>query len=254
MSEDTEGKTSENPPEETEAPETDVTDDDDPVKEAVEAGISAELPKIREQVRLEIEGEYQKNLQTRRQEEELAQLANSFGSTVREVYQNLNKLELYDEDGKRFTFDDNTFQSTIAEPFQKFNQKGFEAAWLQARSAIGEAALKLVPKEEHETFIKAAGGKAPDEWLDTLVNHLAPKSKWAQQVTKDHEAEVKAAEARGIAKGQKMKGAPPSSAEAGGKGSVAINYDSIVSITRARKEGLIDHDEWYKHFKRLSNG
>jgi hypothetical protein len=232
---------------------TDLTDVDfDPEiarAEAKQLLTDAEREEIRNQERENLRHEQAAERERERQAEMVRlraeSLLQSFGETVKEVRTNLK--DSYD-------IDDEDFEKLIAQPLNRFNQSGVQAATLQALSNFRDAALIALPEDQQEAFLQRVHGKPIQEWLVTFAETYAPKSAHSARSKKEQDAAIKAAEARGFNRGRQLAGAPPSSDGAAGGGSQTVDLNSISGIIKAKAAGLMSDDEFNSRWRELRDG
>ena len=233
--------------------------DEDPVEVAFKARLESESERIRQEAEEKARTEFEARLETdrRRQtaEQEAEQLLNSFGSTVREMRDNLKRVTFWDADREEARqLSDAEIEELVVKPAVRYNLRGQQAEALRLRKELADAALSSLEEPDRKTFIERGTGKDFKDWLSELTEVRAPKTKWAQQFKKDQEAAIKAAEARGYARGQKAPaGTPPTGDGVSTKGRSNIDLSSRGGIARAVKEGLISQDDGLKAWNKLSS-
>ncbi len=232
--------------------------DEDPEEAARLARIEADRETIRQEEREALRREYEEQRTQERkeyeQQQQAAQLLNSFGSTVREVRENLKKLQFWDDNGNRRSLSDNEIEELVVRPVSKYNLTGRQAEALRLQSEMADQALKTIPESKREDFIKRASGKPLNEWFDVYVEMRAENSEWAKRMEKEKEAAVKAAEARAAAKAKNSPATPPSTGDSNSKSGTSDENDlnSLIGLLRARREGKVPDEVFYPKFKELN--
>lgn len=239
--------------------ERDVTDseEEDPIEAAVKARFEAEAERIRQEVREETRRDYEERQlqeqQVRQQEAEMNRMLSSFGSTVREIRDNLKKREFWDDDGNRRTLTDQEIEDLVIRPMSRYNLVGEQAVTAKFGKYLADTALSKLKDSEREEFTKKATGRPLDEWLDHLVEMRARESNWAKQIQRDHEAAVAAAEARGYNKARKSP--PPKTGDAGlpagNRGESNVDLSTLSGLLKARREGLVTDEVFNKRAREL---
>jgi hypothetical protein len=226
--------------------ELDVTDD--PVAKAIEAGLQLE----REKGRKEAQEEFQRALSEARdsqyREQKARDLTQSFGSTIREVRENLKKLKFYNESGEETTFSDTDLEEKVVKPLSRYNTVGQQAQWTETMLGLRDAALETLPDDKsREEFIRKAGGKSLGEWLEVYADSIAPKSPWAKAKEAEMEAALKAAEARGFEKGKKTPAPPPKGADGTSPPvKTPVDLTTRSGLTKALASKQITEEEFRK--------
>lgn len=234
--------------------------DEDPTEVARLAQLEADRERIRQEERdaLRREFEDQRDQERRQREEEArqSQLLNSFGSTVREVRENLKKLQFWDDNGNRRSLTDDEIETLVVKPVARYNLSGRQAEALRLQAELAQEALNTIPESKREQFIKNASNKQLKEWFDHYVETRAESSEWAKRIAKEHEAAVKAAEARGYSK---AKGSPASPPSTSGESDTKSNPDTgsdlstLTGLLKARREGKVPDEVFYPKFKELNS-
>ena len=233
--------------------------DQDPNEVARLAEREADRERIRQEEReaLKREFETQRDEERRSGEEQYrqAQLLESFGSTVREVRENLKKLQFWDDNGSRRSLTDGEIEELVVTPVARYNLNGRRAEALRLQAEMAQEALKTIPEAKRESFIKNASNKQLSEWFDHYVETRAETSPWAKQLVKDHEAAVTAAEARGYTKAKGSAASPPGTTTTGTGGSSAPNEHDLNTLTgllKARRAGTVPDDVFYPKFREFN--
>lgn len=246
--------------------DTDVTDDQDDspgdfseadaeaaFEDAIRARLELETERIRREERAAHEQRIREDTARRAAEADAARFRDSFATATRESFTAWQNLKVYDEDGRQVKLTEDDFQRVVAAPYQKHNatvQAGVMQGLLQD---LAQAALSVIPEADRPTFTERASGKPIDEWLRLVAEHLAPSTEYAKLSTKEIEAKLKAAEARGIAKGRKMPaGTPPQGGErAPGASSSQPDLNTHLGLARALHLGRIDEAEYRERRAKL---
>lgn len=195
------------------ADDNDDDDDEDPIEEAVKARTeqivrqALEAERRAEQSRRAAEADEYRKAQA--EEEKKKKLNDSFVNTAKRTRDALSKLPLRDEDGNAIKLTDEVIQEFV-EPWREHNglvQQAIDGtAEARVYSNLAQAAISLIPADKHEEFAKRADGKPIAEYLKTIAELNAPTTEFVKNLQEDADVKVKAAFARGFAKGQK---APP---------------------------------------------
>lgn len=237
--------------EDADADEEDEDDDDvDPVEVAVLARLAQEREKARveerEIIRLQNEAAAAEYRKSQAEEDKKRKLNDSFTETTKMTKAALEKLPLRTEDGDPIRLTEEMIQQFI-EPWRTHNgvvqQTINTTAESEVYSNLAQAAASLVPKDKLEEFAKRAGGKPLGEYLKVVAELSAPDTDTVKNLAEDYEVKVKAAYARGFAKGQKAPpGTPatPQQSNSGGRGDKKEDISSVSGAARALSKGQID--------------
>lgn len=236
----------------------DVTaEGDDPTEVAIKAALEAEKERLTQDVTQQLRNDFERQAaeerQSREADEQAEALLNSFGSTVREVRQNLKNVKFFDEEGNERVLSDDALEELVIKPLAKYNQTGERAASLKVLTALAGAAKNTLPESVREEFTKRATNKPIDRWLEEYADMKAAETPWGKKAIKEQEAAIKAAEARGFKKGQSS---PPTSPGVTGEKAPpkgTVDYSSASSLAKAYNEGQIDHETFLKHWKKLGD-
>lgn len=225
----------------------DVTDQEEELRKAsIKAEVEAQVEAFKQELTREASAKEQAERDRREQEDKQTRLLNSFGTTVREVRDNLKKKEFWDDDGNRRTLTDAEIEELVVTPFARYNIIGEQASEVKFRKLLADAALEALPEETRKTFIEQASGKDIKEWLDHLTESRAANTAYAKKLIKEHEVAVAAAEERGYAKAKK--GTPPPSKSDSTTTRQETNTDTstLSGLLKSRHAGTISDDIFYK--------
>lgn len=230
-----------------------IQQDDDPTALAIQAALEQE----RDRLIQEAAAKAQEEFEARRKEEDSRQQEwqrnqermNAFGSTLRQLRENLKSLRVVSDDGDELDFDDDRFQKLVAEPLNNYNSIGLSAAETRVLSDLTAAAVSTLSDADKEEFFRRASGKELDEWLGVYTEIRAANTNWAKSRDKEMKAAIAAAEARGFKKGQSAPPGQPSSSP--GVRTNTGDLDTIAGISRALREGQITQDTFLEKYKAL---
>lgn len=237
---------------------TDVTDDEvDPSEAAIEAAVAARLVALQEQARAEAKREVEERVEAERRAAEeasqFAELQNTFGSTIRELRANLGGIKVATDTGDERALTDDEFERFIAQPLQRYNQKGEQAASVKVLSALAQAALSTLPETMRPEFDKRARNKPLDQWLSEFAEIKAEQTSWAKKQKADMEAAVRAAEARGFKRGQGSQAAPPTQNKDSSKPNATVDRSTLSGAAKALAQGLITDAEYREIHNKIVN-
>lgn len=233
--------------------------EEDPLEAAIKARLDLEADKLRqeltEQVRRDNEAQRETERKTREDQEAAQRLYNSFGETVRTVRDNLKKQQFWDDNGNKRSLTDDEIQELVVNPLARHNLIGEQAASFKVQKALADTALSRLTDEARKDFTEKATGKDLGEWLDHFTEARAGDSDYVKRLKKEHDAAVKAAEARGYAQAQKRAAAPPSSTsskEPAPKTDVNVDYNTAGGLSRALSLGHINESEFNERWLKLN--
>ena len=234
-----------------------TAENEDTLEAAIEAALAARIDAIRETERQEARRELEdiRQQERHRESERVAaeELINSFGSTVREVRDNLKRVKLTNDDGQEITLTDGDIEALVVNPLQRYNQTGERVATTKTLLQLAEAALNTLPEQSREGFIKRAANRPLNDWLTEYAESKAEQTSWAKQSKANQEAAIKAAEARGFKRGQATGTNPPPQGEGTPKQSGgAVDRNSISGAAKALSQGLISEQDYRDIYKKLT--
>ena len=202
------------PPEVTE----EANDDSDPFEIAYEARRELERESERARLAAEVREQLQREAQDRAyamaQQQDAMRVRETFADVLKDARAGLSKITVKTDDDEELSvgITDQAFEEAVAKPMQRFNAVAEQTFTTRVYNELAEAASSVLPVEAHEDFNKKASGQSLPQWIQTLVETQAPHTAYAKALQREIDVKVKAAEARGYARGQK---APAGVAKAG---------------------------------------
>ena len=220
----------------------DTEDSTDPFEVAYEARRElerdAERIRLAEEVRASIIRENNERALAAAQQQDALRLRESFADVLKDARTALSRINVKSpETDEELTIGitDAAFEEAVAKPLQRFNATAESTYTQRIYNELAEAASSVLPVEAHEDFNKKASGKALPEWIQTLVETQAPHTDYAKALQREVEVKVKAAEARGYARGQKAPvGVPKAGESRAPRGNTDMNSWSGAAGALAR--------------------
>jgi len=244
-------------PEDADATADDGEDDPDydPIEAAIQERVKLELERKQEELEQNARRAADQRIaeESRRtsQAAEANQLRDSFVESLRESYTAIKAKKFYDQDGAEVQFSDADFQEHVAKPMQKHNSVVREIVQGTVLAQLADTALAtLADSDARSKFTEEASGKPLNEWLDKYAETRAAGSQFVKKLQQEIEAKVKAAEARGFAKGQKR---PVTTPKQGTERVTPANNDTstITGLVAAHRAGQVSDDEFAAQWKKL---
>lgn len=236
--------------------EDEEDDSEDPILSFQQTFRETEAAKIRDElrteVRAELEQQYAAEQRTRLDAEQRESLRQSFEDATKATKSLLDGLEIYDKDGDRVQFDEKAIQTFIA-PWQKHNLGVQQSATHKSYVDLAEAIVNVLPAGAREDFSKNAANKPLDQYLKVAFESYAPNSSFVKNLEEEKKVAVKAAEARGFAKGQKAPpGTPPNVSERkSAPPSEAPDLTSLFGAASALRKGQITEAQYVEVHRKL---
>ena len=199
------------PPEVTE----EDNDDSDPFEIAYEARRELERETERARLAVEMRAQLQQEAQDRAYaaaaQQDALKLRETFADVLKDARTGLSKITVRTDDDEELSvgITDQAFEDAVAKPMQRFNAIAEQTFTTRVYNELAIAASSVLPVEAHEGFNKAASGQALPQWIQTLVETQAPHTEYAKSLQREIDVKVKAAEARGYARGQKAPAGVP---------------------------------------------
>lgn len=240
----------------TEATGEDNEDTTDPFEVAYEARRElerdTERARLAEEVRAALMRENAERAALNAAQQDALRLRESFADVLKEARGALSKINVKTDDDEELVIgiNDATFEEAVAKPLQRFNATAEQTYTTRIYNELAEAASSVLPVEAHESFNKAATGKTLPEWIQTLVETQAPYTDFAKTLNREVEVKVKAAEARGYAKGQKAPLGVPKQGE-GRAARVNTDLNSWSGAAGALARGDITEAEFRDTVKKI---
>lgn len=232
-------------------------EEEDPFEVAYKARLELERERLIAEAQAEAErklrAEYEEQRQYAATEEERRRLNESFTDAIKSSRDNLKKLAIKDADGNEYGLTDEQIEQLVVQPFQRYNATAQQSISQTVYTQLAQAAIDSLPPEARESFSKQAAGKPLDQWLKLFGEHLAPETNFAKQTKKEREVAEKAAEARALARMQKVGGTPPQGGSRP-EGSGKVDLTSHSSAARALADGLITNEQYLEARKKLTSG
>lgn len=234
------------------ADEDEEDDDEDPIEVAAVARaqqlVRDALAKRDEEERIARDVANAVAYKAQQEEETKKKLNESFVKSAKRTKDALEKLPLRDEDGNAIKLTDEVIQQFI-EPWNEHNgfvtQTKTNDAEAVVYTNLAQAALSIVPADKHEEFSKRANGKPLPEYLKAIVELDAPNSEYAKKLQEDADVKVKAAYARGFAKGQKAPpGTPATPQQSSVNRGAKPDLTTLAGAARALAKGDIDEAKY----------
>jgi hypothetical protein len=184
-------------------------------REAEEAAKAAEREALRAEVRREIEREAQERERKAQEQAERARLERLYPTTVKTIRDGLRALSpmVAGEDGVPRPLTDEEIEATVLKHVADLNSRVFDSVAIQVFGTLPAAAQDLLPADASAKLIEEGDQKPIGDWLKLFGEHYAEHSEWAKAKAKEHEAAVKAAEARGQRIGRGLPPDQPSQAD-----------------------------------------
>jgi len=218
-------------------------DDEDPIEAAIAARVQLELERqaatTETRVRAELAARQADEYRRQANATNARVFADSFGDAVKKARESIKAQTFHDEDGKVYRLTDEAIEDMVVKPFQAHNSVVQQAVQTQTLTAIAEAAVGLLPADVREEFGKQADGKPLDEWLRTFAEMLAPATTHSKTMSKELEAKLKAAEARGFAKGQRTPPGTPRQVNERSTQSTTPDLNTLAGAAGALSKGQI---------------
>ena len=192
---------------------TDDEDDGDPIEEAFLARLALEQEKLqaaadaRARERIAAEQAEAFRRQTASNSEQT--LRDALAETIKRSREGLRNITVYDDKGNASRLSDEVIEEHVAKPLQAYNAQVRSTERNGVYHELAQTTVNLLPETQREAFSTQAAGKPLDEWQKTYAELYAPNSDFVKQMQREVDVKVKAAEARGYAKGQKATGGTP---------------------------------------------
>lgn len=234
-------------------------EEEDPLKDYEAAILARERERIRkeEQDRLAKEradeqAELQRQAAVAAAKEKLNDSLKNHTKRVREA---VEKLPIRDELGDPLKLTDAQLQEFI-QPLIDLNGEVQQTMGTTAEQVVyqrlANAALEVIPAEKHEEFAKKAGDKPLKDYLQTIVELNAPNTEYAKTLQADFDVKLKAAYARGFARGQKAPpGTPTTPEQRDVNRGETVDTTSLAGAARALSRNLITEAEFLEIRKKL---
>ena len=194
-------------------------DDSDPFEIAYEARRELERETDRARIAAETRAQLQQEAQDRAyaaaQQQDALRLRETFADVLKDARTGLSKITVKTDDNEELSvgITDQAFEDAVAKPLQRFNSIAEQTFTTRVYNELAEAASSVLPVETHEDFNKKASGQSLPQWIQTLVETQAPHTEYAKTLQREVDVKVKAAEARGYARGQKAPAGVPKTGE-----------------------------------------
>lgn len=233
----------------------DPEEEEDPLEEYYRSRAALDEATVRERVRQELQEEYEAR-QAEEHRRALAQaeqksLRDSFGDAVREAVSKLRSQKFYNEDGEQLQLTDQQLQEMVVAPFQKYNSTAAQVIHGGLLSTLAETALNSLPRDSREDFTKAAAGKPLDQWFQIYAEHAAKATKFVEQLKREEDVRIKAAEARALARAQKAKPTTPEGVTERPADTQRTDLTTQLGLARALREGKISDEEYRQQRRKL---
>ena len=233
-------------------------DEEDLIEAAIQARLALEVERKADELaakKLAIkESELSEAQRKRDSEVEQTKLRESFAEAVKSTRNALKTLEIYDSAGKRVEFTDTAFEDLVVKPFQKHNSEAEKAHQSVVVNALTQAALDSLPAEMRSDFTSRAGNKPINEWLKTYAEMYAPNAEAIKELKREEDAKIKAAEARGFAKGQKSKGGSAPNPTERSANNEQTDLTTQIGLIRAYMGGKLNESEYIERRRKLERG
>lgn len=237
-----------------------VTPDDGDEGDPIDAAIEARARLLLKEREAEIEAQILARLTSQQEAARRATLDNQSRKTINESWTEavkdargkLQGVKYYTQTGQEATFTDDLVEELVVKPFQRHNAQVQQLATDQILELLGnEATTKVVPASVREKFAVEADGKPLDQWLRTVVEYAAPESAYVKAMKEAEDAKIKAAEARGYAKGQRAPAGTPRTAGAERVAAGQADLNTSTGIAQALRRGDITEDEARAAWRKL---
>lgn len=214
-----------------------------------------ERKRLAEEVRQQLLREQQMQAERARLAAEQARIRETFTDVIKETRARLSRVVVKSEDGDEeltIAIPDATFEEAVARPLQRYNAVAEQTYTSRVYNDLANAAASVLPESAHEEFNKRAAGKPLDAWVRELVEANAPHTEYVKNLQKEFEVKLKAAEARGFARGQKAPaGVPKGGAERAPR--VTQDLSSWSGAAAALARGEIDDAQFRDIVKKLNS-
>lgn len=241
-----------------EATESEEVEEDDPFeawKAEFEKNRAAELRKeLEEKARQEFLLNQQSAAKAQQEAAARERMKTSFGTAAQLTAGMLKKLEVYDQEGQKLEFDDSAIQ-TFIQPWQQHNSVVQQAEESRIYEQLAETIYTNLPKDAQDSFAERAHGKPLAQYVKEFGESYAKNSDAYKALQAEMEEKVKAAEARGIAKGQKTPKGTAGTVEqhSTNRSTEPVDKTTLVGIARARNAGHIDDNEFRELYAKIRN-
>ena len=231
-------------------------DDSDPIEEAFAARLALELERrasdLEKTVTTRILAQQEATQTAATAAQEANRLRDSFAGSIKTVRDGLAGLDIYDKAGNPVSIGDQLFEQIVAQPFQRHNSTVQEATQRQILNLLGSTAYNALPATVRDDFAAKAASKPLNEWLTLFAETFAPHTGTVKERDKEVEVRIKAAEARGYAKGQKAREAPPRNiTESAPSANGSFDLTTISGLASALVKGGITEAEYVTRSRAL---
>ena len=222
-------------------------DGEDPIDAAIEAKaqllLEQRLKGAEAQLTERLTQQYEARTRSTLEAREQTALRDSFADAIKEAHTQLKNLDIYDKDNNPVEIDDKTFEEFVAKPFQRHNSQVQQTVQQRLLNTIADAAVNILPAEVRDDFGKKAAQKPIDQWLRIFAETLAPHTESVKQAQKELDVKVKAAEARGFARGQRNPAGAPKQVSERASDNTQLDLTTHIGLARALHLGLLPGGE-----------
>lgn len=230
----------------------------DPIEDAIRARLDLERERIQAEAtaaaRTHIEAERVQSEQRRAAEQHQSQLRNTLADTIKRTRDGLKGVTVYNEQGVKSTLSDEAIEELVVKPVQQYNATVEQAVQQRLYQDLATTAHGTMSEQARADFATKATNKPLDEWLRTYAEVNAPASEYVKTLEREIDVKVKAAEARGFAKGQKAPAgsAPRNTERTASPSSQNLDLSSQLGLATALSTGAISEAEYLERRSKLT--
>lgn len=242
----------------TPAPDVTADNDEDPFEVAFQARWELEQEKLRERLTAEARARIQAEQAAAEAERARTQteqtLRDRFEEMVKAQREGLRSLTVYNEKGEASRISDEAIEQLVIKHGQAYNATVQREVEQRILTGLATTAVQSLPTDEaRESFATKAQNKPLGDWLRAYAESLAPSTEYVKSLERELDVKIKAAEARGYAKGQKAPAGTPH-AEGNRPAAAANNQVDLTTqfgLARALAQGHITDSEYRERRAKL---